>query len=52
MRMEMDTYCKGNWELVERKGARFQIKGALIRVEKGKGHLYKAIGALVKVKGA
>ena len=26
--------------------------GALIRVEKGKGHFYKLIGALVKVKGA
>ena len=26
-------------------------KGALKRVEKGKGHVYKLIGALVKVKG-
>ena len=48
----MDTCCKGKWEPIERKGARVQIKGALIRVEKGKGHFYKLIGALVTVKGA
>ena len=48
----MDTYCKGKWELVEGKGVRIKIKGALIRGGKEKGHLQKLIGALVKVKGA
>ena len=38
--MEMDTYCKGKRELVEGKWARVQIKGALIRVEKGKRHFF------------
>ena len=46
----MDTCCKGKRKLVEGKGARVLIKGALIRVEKGKRHFYKLIGALVKVK--
>ena len=34
------------------KGASAKLKGALIIGEKGKGHFYKWIGALVKVKGA
>lgn len=42
----------GKFELVEGKRTRVQIKGALIRVEKGKGYFYKLIGALFKVKRA
>ena len=48
----MDNYCKGQWELVKGKGVRVKIKLVLIRGGKGKGHFYKLIGALVKVKGA
>ena len=51
-RMENGHLLQRKKELVEGKGARVQIKGALIRVEKGKRHFYKLIGAFVNVQEA
>ena len=48
----MDTFLQRKMGTCRRKRGTCGIKGALIRGEKGKGHFYKLIGALVKVKRA
>ena len=52
MRMENGHLLQMKMGTCRRKWGTSPKKGALIRVEKGKGHVYKLIGALVKVKGA